>query len=242
MPELNAIDTILFDLDGTLLNVDMHQFIPAYLSNLAGCLPVDVDTDRFTRSMIKRTMERLEGSDGSQTNEDFYLHAAQKDVGVAPEHFRAGLECFYAEKMPELERYIQPLPLAAKIIERCAQKHLRMIIATNPVFPQPLTMARLKWGGVDQFEYLHVSSFENSRHCKPNQAYFTEILHNFNLIPEQCMMVGNDTVHDLSAGRLGIKTFLVDTWIIDRGSELKPDFRGSHLDLFRLLGAIPPRP
>jgi FMN phosphatase YigB (HAD superfamily) len=27
MPELKGIDTILFDLDGTLLNVDMHQFI-----------------------------------------------------------------------------------------------------------------------------------------------------------------------------------------------------------------------
>jgi len=52
-------------------------------------------------------------------------------------------------------------------------------------------------------------------------------------------MVGNDTEHDLSASHLGMTTFLVDTWLIDRRPEFVPDFRGSHLDLFRFLGRLP---
>jgi hypothetical protein len=51
-------------------------------------------------------------------------------------------------------------------------------------------------------------------------------------------MVGNDTEHDLSATRVGIKTFLVDTWLIDRGTDFAPDYRGGHLDLYRFLGHL----
>ncbi|MFA5700495.1 MAG: HAD family hydrolase [Desulfuromonas sp.] len=240
MPKLSGIDTILFDLDGTLLNVDMYQFIPAYLGGLAGCLPPWVDQSLFVRNMLKRTTERIEqGSDGSLTNEDFYLQAAKEDMGIEAEQFRSGLECFYAEELPRLEQYIQPLPLAPEIITRCTEKQLRIIIATNPVFPRPVTEARLKWGRIDHFDYLHVSSYETSRHCKPNLAYFSELLDTFELEPQQCLMVGNDTVHDLSAIHLGIKTFLVDTWVINRASAITPDFRGNHLDLFRFLGHIP---
>lgn len=242
MPELNGIDTILFDLDGTLLNVDMHQFIPAYLEALARSIPTDIDTQLFCGSMIKHTMERIErGSDGRLTNEDFYLQAVKTDMGLEPEQFRAGLECFYAERLEKLAHHIQPLPLAPKLIERCNEKSLQVIIATNPVFPRTVTSARLKWGGIDSFDYLHVSSYETSRHCKPNLGYFSEILDTFNISPERCLMVGNDTEHDLSATYLGIKTFLVDTWLIDRGNSITPDFRGNHLDLYRFLGHIPPR-
>ncbi len=240
MPELNGIDTILFDLDGTLLNVDMHQFIPAYLKGLAHCIPAQIDAHRFCRNMIKRTTERIEqGSDGRLTNEDFYIQAAKTDMGLESTQFHAGLECFYAEKLENLAHHIQPLPLAPKLIQRCNEKNLQVIIATNPVFPHPVTHARLKWGGLDTFEYLHISTYETSRHCKPNLAYFSELLHSFNLTPERCLMVGNDTEHDLSAAHLGIKTFLVDTWLVDRGNSITPDFRGNHLDLYRFLGHIP---
>ncbi len=240
MPDLNGIDTLLFDLDGTLLNVDMHQFIPAYLGGLAGCLPTKADPPQFIHNMLKRTMELIEqGSDGNLTNEAFYLQAAKEDMGIEAEHFRSGLECFYAEELPHLAQHIQPLALAPEIITRCSEKNLRIIIATNPVFPLPITEARMKWGGIDQFEYLHISSYETSHHCKPHLAYFSELLDTFKLDPQQCLMIGNDTGHDLSASHLGIKTFLVDTWIIDRGNDFPPDFRGNHLDLFRFLGHIP---
>jgi HAD superfamily hydrolase (TIGR01509 family) len=189
--------------------------------------------------MIKRTMERIEqGSDGQFTNEEFYLQAAETDMALAPEQFQAGLECFCSKKLNDLAHHIQPLPLAPKLMQRCHEKKLQVIIATNPVFPRAVTYARLKWGGIDTFDYLHVTSYETSRHCKPNPEYFQEVLERFELEPDQCLMVGNDTEHDLSASRIGIKTFLVDTWLIDRGSDIVPDFRGNHLDLYRFLGHI----
>ncbi|MBN2644978.1 MAG: HAD family hydrolase [Desulfuromonadaceae bacterium] len=236
MADLTHIDTVLFDLDGTLLNVDMYQFVPRYLKSLADCLPQPVVADYFAERMIRRTMDRLRGSDGAQTNEEYFCAVAQEDFGLSAADFLAGLACFYQRHMTDLRPLIQPLALAPRLLERCARRGLDVVIATNPVFSRPLVEARLQWGGIGDFPYRWVTSFENSRYCKPAAGYFFDILSEIDKRPDQCLMVGNDTLHDLAAAELGMTTFLVDTWLIERESPFRADFRGSHLDLFRFLG------
>jgi FMN phosphatase YigB (HAD superfamily) len=235
---MEEITTVLFDLDGTLINVDMHQFVPAYLKYLADSIDPQMAVAPFVQQMIDRTIERLNSDDGSQTNEQFYLQAAESDLGITPHQFRQGLEHFFAHHMTKLQPLIQPLSLAQGLVDRCRNKGLELVLATNPVFPRPLVDARLEWGGMSPEDFDLVTSFENSRYCKPNRHYFDDILAVLGRRPEQCLMVGNDTEHDLSAGRLGMTTFLVDTWLIDRSAEFTADFRGSHLDLFRFLGQL----
>ena len=233
------ITTILFDLDGTLINVDMHQFVPAYLEHLATCIDPQMPVRPFIDQLIRRTVELLNSDDGRRTNEEFYLYVVEKDLGITPEQFQGGLNHFFHYNMALLRSLIQPLPLAAKLIQRCHEKGMDLVLATNPVFPRPLVEARLNWGGMKAEDFVLITSFENSRYCKPNPHYFEDILAQLGRQPEQCLMVGNDTEHDLSASHLGMTTFLVDTWLIDRRPEFVPDFRGSHLDLFRFLGQLP---
>lgn len=233
-----ALTTVLFDLDGTLLNVDMHQFVPAYLTGLAECIDPAMPPEPFIRQMVERTMQRLDSDDGSVTNEQYFLQVAEQDLGIAAGQFQAGLQQFYRRHMPQLQPLIQPLPLARQILQRCVELGLEIVVATNPVFPRPLVDARLQWGGMADFDFRWVTSFENSHYCKPNRHYFEAILDRLQCRPEQCLMVGNDTEHDLSAGQLGITTFLVDTWLIERPSPFVADHRGSHLDLFRFLGRL----
>ena len=45
-------------------------------------------------------------------------------------------------------------------------------------------------------------------------------------------MVGNDTGEDLPASKIGMKTFLVEDMLIDKGSNYQPDWRGRLPDLF----------
>ncbi|MCD6526319.1 MAG: HAD family hydrolase [Desulfuromonas sp.] len=233
-----ATTTVLFDLDGTLLNVDMHQFVPDYLNGLAECIDPEMSSEPFVQRMIERTMQRLHVSDGSQTNEQFFLQVAQQDLGISAQQFHHGLEQFYQQRMGQLKPLIQPLPLARRILQRCVDQGLEIVIATNPVFPRPLVEARLQWGDLADFEFSWVTSFENSSYCKPNPHYFADILEKLQRTPQQCLMVGNDPEHDLSATQLGITTFLVDTWLIERDKGFVADYRGSHLDLFRFLGQL----
>ena len=235
------ITTILFDLDGTLINVDMHQFVPAYLKYLADCIDPGMAVQPFVERLVQRTVELLNSDDGSKTNEQYYWQVVEEDLGISPETFRSGLQCFFQRHMDAMRPLIQPLPLAAKLIDRCREKGLELVLATNPVFPRQLVEARLAWGGLNADDFSLITSFENSRYCKPNPHYFEDILAHLGRQPQHCLMVGNDTEHDLSASRLGMTTFLVDTWLIDRSPEFVADFRGSHLDLFRFLGHFPER-
>ncbi len=230
--------TVLFDLDGTLLNVDMHRFVPLYLNCLAQSIAIDVDSEQFVRVMIERTMERLRSDDGSQTNEEFFLAVAHSDLNINAEQFLQGLQIFYREHMEKLQPLITSLPMARQLICMCKKLGLEVVIATNPVFPRPLVDARLKWGGIGDCDYLLVTSSENSCYCKPNPNYFSAILSEIGREPETCLMVGNDTEQDLSAAVLGITTYLLDTWMIDRGSDFVPDYRGSHLDLYNFIGHL----
>jgi FMN phosphatase YigB (HAD superfamily) len=46
--------------------------------------------------------------------------------------------------------------------------------------------------------------------CKPDPAYYRELLSRLSLGPAECIMVGNDPRKDLPARDAGIRTFLVD--------------------------------
>ena len=60
------------------------------------------------------------------------------------------------------------------------------------------------------------STYENSTFCKPDPAYYKEILMKLNLRPDECLMVGNDLKDDLyPALSQGIKGFYLNTYPIN---------------------------
>ena len=242
---LKKIRAVFFDLDGTLLQVEMKEFIPAYIGSLAACFADLADPRRFSDVLLSATFALLRprstGTAGGETNEALFLRAVQRRLGIAPDLFSARLARFCGENLHELASHIHPLPLAREIVQWCFRRNLSVVIATNPVFPRPVVEARLAWGNLHDFPYAHVTTFENSRFCKPDPQYFHDLLVTFGLEPQECLMVGNDTEHDLAAREAGIATFLVDTWLVDRrDGDFTTDFRGGHpelLALVRTLGA-----
>lgn len=236
---LNEIEAVLFDLDGTLLQVEMEQFIPAYIGGLAAHFADKAEPGAFGRTVRGAIHALLTREGDGTTNEALFLAALERHLGIAPPLFGERLARYCADGLAGLAPLIRPLPLARQILARCFDRGLTVVIATNPVFPRPLVEARLAWGGIADFPYRLVTSFENTRHCKPRCGYFEEVLTHLGLAPQQAVMVGNDTEHDLGARAAGIPTFLVDTWLVDRtGGNYATDFRGGHLDLFRFLGRL----
>ena len=98
----------------------------------------------------------------------------------------------------------------------------------------------MQWAGIDNFSWDLVTTYENSRACKPNPLYFRQIIEEIKVSPEECLMVGNDVQEDLVASTLGMKTFLVTDYLIDRGQPLyQPDHRGSLQDLLSFIKELP---
>lgn len=241
-PDLSPLQGILFDLDGTLLQVDMQQFIPDYVEGLAEVCADLAERRRFTEVVLKATWALLRSDQGSCSNQQLFHSAIERHLAISPDLFNQRLQRYCAEALPALASLITPHPLVPRIVRGCFDRGLKVVIATNPVFPRPLVEARLAWGGLGDFTFDLVTSYENSRYCKPHPGYFEDILRTLGLAPEHCLMVGNDTEHDLAAKQAGMATFLLDTWLIDRGGGFRPDFRGGHAELCRLVETLLPRP
>ena len=238
--QANAIKAVFFDLDGTLLDVEMNGFIAAYIEGLGRHFSDVALRYTFGSAIREAMMALLEGKNGFDSNEQLFLAVLQQRLGIDSDLFFARLENYCVDGLPRLQTFVNPLPLARQILDQCRALNLTVVLATNPVFPRAIVDARLAWGGMGDFPFDLVTSIENTRFCKPDPRYFCDLLDRFGLTPKETIMVGNDTEHDLAALDVGIKTYLVDTWLIDRGSNFAPDYRGGHRDLLMFLEGLGP--
>ena len=62
-----------------------------------------------------------------------------------------------------------------------------------------------------------------------------DLLAQLELPPQACLMVGNDSCHDLAAGQVGMPTCLLTTWRIDREPVFVADWEGGHPELLEYL-------
>ncbi len=235
----SSIEAILFDLDGTLLNVEMNAYISGYVQGLAGHFADLVHHCRFADTMVNTAYDLVRAEGGDQSLEQLFLSLLEQRLGIDGDLFRRRLQRFCDDGLQQLAPLVRPFPLVREILQCCFDSDLRVIIATNPVFPRAVVEARLQWGRLDDFPFELVTSYENSRFCKPHRQYFLDILVSRGLAPDQAMMVGNDTEYDLPAQQAGLPTFLLDTCLIDeRNRSAHADFRGGHHDLLALVRCI----
>ena len=93
---------------------------------------------------------------------------------------------------------------------------------------------------MDAGDFELITTYEDCRFCKPNPAYFQEILTELGLRPEECLMVGNDVEEDLVIRSLGVKTFLVtDTLENKKGLPVETDYRGTLEELLEFVKELP---
>lgn len=232
-----SIDAILFDLDGTLLRVQMAEFIPRYIEGLAEHCREHVKPKKFARAMLGAIRGLIrDNGDGRMTNEQRVYSVLQQQLSIPESALRTSFQRYAVEQLDSLQDLVRPIPLARKILDECQRRGVTLVLATNPVFPEFMIQARLRWGKLDDIPFHHLTSFENSCYCKPHSGYFRDIVELLRLDPKRCLMVGNDTGQDLSAAAIGMKTFLVDTWVVEREDAQWPcENRGDHGALQRFL-------
>lgn len=210
------IKTVLFDLDGTLLPMDLDQFVKVYLGALADHLvPYGYDRQELIGG-IWAGMKAMLGNDGSRRNEDAFWEAfarhMKRDVRVDEPLF----EAFYREKFDALATVCGYTADAKQAVDYLKGRGICTVLATNPAFPSIATEKRMRWAGVEPSDFVHFTTYENSHYCKPNPEYYREILDRLGLRAEDCLMVGNDVTDDMVAEMLGMKVFLLTDWLINK--------------------------
>lgn len=211
--------TVLFDLDGTLLPMDQDVFIAEYFSRLvANMVPLGYE-EQVLRSAIWQGTAAMIQNDGGCTNEEAFWHVLEALFGERVRQDAPLLEEFYRCEFQQVKAVCGYAPEAAAIVRDLKARGYRAVLATNPLFPAVATESRIRWAGLEPNDFDMITTFENSRYCKPNLAYYEDILATLGVSGEACVMVGNDVSEDMVAERLGMKTFLLTDCLINKKGE-----------------------
>jgi FMN phosphatase YigB (HAD superfamily) len=148
------------------------------------------------------------------------------------------MNSFYSREFKKVKRCTRADKRVAEAVMELKRKGLRLVLATNPIFPKIATDQRIEWAGLSPRDFEYISYYDNSSYCKPNLKYYEEILNNTGLLASECYMVGNDVTEDMGATALGFKGFLVlDNIIgdIERAPECEQGDYSDLLDFARSL-------
>ncbi|WP_124726833.1 HAD family hydrolase [Staphylospora marina] len=228
------IKACLFDLDGTLLPVDTEGFVHVYLNALAPYVSRVIPPDKLVPAVWQATMTMIRDTRADLRNEEVFEREFLRITGLEKDRIWPLFDRFYAEEFPKLREHCGQDPFARRVVEAALEKGLKVAVATNPVFPESAIRERLRWAGVGDLPVDFVTTFENSRFCKPLPEYYLDVAEKLGVRPEECVMVGNDMQEDMVASTLGMRTFYVDRYRIDRGAPTyEVNQEGSLADLLR---------
>ena len=209
------INTILFDLNGTLLPMDQEKFVNVYFKMLAAKLvPYGYEPQQLINAILAG-IEAMIKNDGSQLNEDAFWKRFVDIYGDKVLADKPVFEDFYKNEFQDARLFCGFNPKAAETVRSLKDKGYRVVLATNPLFPSIATESRIRWAGLEPSEFDLYTTYENTSYCKPNLDYYRDILKRINCRPEECLMVGNDVGEDMVVEALGMQAFLLTDCLIN---------------------------
>ena len=201
------MNTILFDLDGTLLPMDVHAFEKIYFGGLCSILP-QMEPKALIGAVLGGTAAMAQ-NDGSCSNREAFIRHFEAASGLCFAQYEEAFLEYYRTRFGDCRAACRVTPVSRQIVDILKAKGYRLAVATNPMFPQVATHGRLAWLGLTPEDFALVTTYEDSCRAKPNPAYFAEVCQRLGVEPADCVMVGNDVAEDGAAAELGMPVMLV---------------------------------
>ncbi len=231
-----AFDAIFFDLDGTLLPMDLAGFTDHYFQLLANhfeCL--GVDSKPIIHAVMHATQAMIQ-NDGTCSNAQRFRSCFMQEMGEQAGSFIRNFDGFYNAAFHQTRAFTQPNPDAVTAVAAARKKASHVVLATNPLFPAAGIQARLSWIGLHISDFDCVTTYENASFCKPNPAYYTEIIRILGLTGNRILMIGNDVREDAQAAQeAGLETYLVTDCLIRHGLSVDSYACGSFSQMLDML-------
>ena len=232
--------TVFFDLDGTLLPLEMEPFFHAYMAEMrkSGALEI-IDVYKGEEVLGKAIYAMLD-NDGAVYNKDVFFAAIAQMSGTAMDEVMPHFDRFYQDGFVKTKAHTRTEKRVRQVIDTLKDKGYRLVLATNPVFPPVATQQRIAWAGLAPDDFEYISYYDNSHYCKPKPQYYEEILGKIGVSADRCYIVGNDVRDDMSALSLGFEGFLVLDHVIGDPERIPQCKQGDYSALLDFAKSLPP--
>ena len=209
------LHTVLFDLDGTLLPMDEKVFAASYFRTLAAkAAPLGYEPKTLIDA-IWQGPAAMVNNDGACTNEEAFWRCFAGIFGEDALAHKPVFDAYYTHEFQQVRQDCGQNPKAAQTVRTLQGMGLRLVLATNPIFPAVATESRIRWAGLEPSDFALYTCYENARHAKPNPAYYQDILDRLGIPAKGCLMVGNDATEDTAAAKAGLDVFLLTDCLIN---------------------------
>ena len=236
---MKRYQAILFDLDGTLLPMDLEAFTKLYFVALAKELaPLGFTPETLFKPFWAGTKAMMANTTG-KLNSDVFWETFTAMTGVAREAVEPVCDAFYSADFHTARMATKENPLAVEAVRIAHEKADKVVLATNPLFPMAGQKTRLSWLGLTPEDFDLVTCYVTDRHCKPNPAYFMDVCARLNLDPTQCLMIGNDDKEDMHcASSIGMDCYLVNNCrLVDKDNPWA-GAQGTFADMVEMLKSL----
>jgi FMN phosphatase YigB (HAD superfamily) len=234
------LKAILFDLDNTLIYFDELTFYKKYTAQVSEGFADMIPLDLFQKKLLS-AIRTLMDNHGEMSNADYFMTIFCQGFEAKRNEIWKRFMRFYEEEYDQFQTLVSVPQGIREVFLQLWEKNLKLVIASNPVWPLDVQMKRLSWAGLGDLHFDLVTHIENMSYCKPRIEYYQEICLKMNEKPEACLMVGNDPINDMIVATIGMKTFLVmDSPHFDASVEISrrirtdltskipvPDFKGA---------------
>ena len=241
------LKAILFDLDNTLIYFDELTFYKKYLSQVSQVFADLMPFDLFQKKLLLAT-QALTDNHGKMSNAEYFMSIFCKGFEAQRDEIWKRFMRFYERGYDQFRTLVSVPKGVSEVFLQLQKENLKIVIASNPMWPLDVQMKRLSWAGLGDFHFNLVTHIENMSHCKPRIEYYEEICLKLDERPEACLMVGNDPINDMIVATIGMRTFLVidssplDASSLEMSRKIRidpktnipvPDFKGALSDVPR---------
>jgi FMN phosphatase YigB (HAD superfamily) len=210
------IKAILFDLDGTLAQVPNDIFEKFLFS---GYTNIAVKNGFEPKSFVGAVMRGYHAMVENQTDETNKEAFWQVFTKLVPNQDYQKLEKvfhdFYTTDFDELKHSLTLKIDLGDAFRKLRQRGLKLVLATNPMFPLAAVATRLAWVGLTLEHFDFITVYDNSTRSKKTVEYYSEILGKIGTQPNETIMVGNHVEEDMIAAKLGCQVFLVTDHLLN---------------------------
>ncbi len=213
---------LLLDLDGTLLVNPVDPFLKAYFSSVIAQFQDVANPDVIEQAMMTGTKAMIENRYPDRTLDQIFFEIFTALTNLNEVVARKRFETIFFDKFHQFKSITTPMEGVPEFIKVAGNDGYMLVIATNPLFPEPAIKHRLDWAGIGDnfaarigtaykdgnFPFEMITSIETFHYAKPSPAYFMEIIarHGYPVLP--VTVIGDDFQRDIiPAKKLGLNTF-----------------------------------
>lgn len=200
------LKAVLFDLDGTLLDIDGDAFLEDYIAKLARHLHPWVDSEVFVQALWSAAAGALATRHSDKTNRVALTEALGASLGVSPAQLSSRMDAFSLSSAASIQPGGRPMPGSRRAVMAAQAHGLKIAVATTPIYPLAVVRNRLTRAELADVNW-DVIATDQFYSTKPYPAYFEEVAERLGVAPEACLMVGDNPFDDMAARAVEMATY-----------------------------------